>query len=370
MNFTINATEKDKYDVIVVGGGIAGIAASVSASRNGARTLLIEKQVNLGGLATGGLISWYEPLCDGNGNQMIYGMAEELIKLTVEYGFDNLPEKWGGKSGNPPKNQRYSTYYSPSVFALALDEFVLKNGVEIRFDCRATYPVMEGNICKGVICESVSGSEFFGANAVIDATGDATIMRRAGVPTVDGENFMTYIVHMYEHDDVEKLHETGNTCKFRRWVNKGSDMRGNGHPDGMKLLKGVTCEEITDYVLTGKRRVLEYIKTLDKNSYDIMSIPTMPQLRRIRRIVGESDFNAIDGETFADSIGACGDFRMENIGKHYQIPKGALYNKNFPNMFAAGRIISAPSWDGWEVARVIPNCVITGEAAGKLAAHI
>lgn len=368
MNFNLSVIKRDKYDVIVVGGGIAGIAASVSASRNGARTLLIEKQVNLGGLATGGLISWYEPLCDGIGNQMIYGIAEELIKLSVKYGFDNLPEKWGGSGKNSPKNQRYSTYFSPTVFSASLDEFVLESGVNIRFDSRATYPVMEKNICKGIIVESINGSEYFEAKAVIDATGDASIMHRAGVPTVEGENFMTYIVHMYEKEDIEKLNETGDTCKFRKWINKGSDMLGNGHPDGMRLLKGVTCEDITDYVISGKKRILEYIQKLDKNNYDIMSIPTMPQFRTIRRIIGKCDFNAVDGETFEDSIGTCGDFRPKNIGRHYQIPRGALYNENYPNLFAAGRIISAPEGDGWEVARVIPTCALTGEAAGKSAA--
>ena len=229
---------------------------------------------------------------------------------------------------------------------------------------------MEGNICRGVICENAGGSEFFGANAVIDATGDASIMYKAGVPTLEGENYLTYIVHMYEREDIEKLGKTGDICKFRRWVNKRSDLLGKGHPKGMRLLKGVTCEDITDYVITGKMSILEYIKTLDKNSFDIMTVPTMPQLRTIRRIVGKCDFNAVDGETFADSIGACGDFRAENIGKHYEIPAGALYNENFPNLFAAGRIISAPKGDGWEVARVIPTCALTGEAAGRLAAHI
>ena len=59
---------KGKYDVVVVGGGIAGVSAAVSAARQGADVLLLEKQVNLGGLATVGLISWYEPFCDGIGN--------------------------------------------------------------------------------------------------------------------------------------------------------------------------------------------------------------------------------------------------------------------------------------------------------------
>ena len=95
MNISDNREVKNsgKYDVVVVGGGIAGICAAVSAARNGSTSLRLEKQVNLGGLATVGLISWYEPLCDGNGNQLIHGMAEELIKLCAEYSFDNLPEK-------------------------------------------------------------------------------------------------------------------------------------------------------------------------------------------------------------------------------------------------------------------------------------
>lgn len=87
---------KSPYDVIVVGGGIAGVAAAVSASRTGSHVLLVEKNCNLGGLATMGLISWYEPLCDGNGNQLIHGIAEELIRLSTRYGFENLPGKWGG----------------------------------------------------------------------------------------------------------------------------------------------------------------------------------------------------------------------------------------------------------------------------------
>lgn len=360
---------KGSFDIIIVGGGIAGICAAVSAARKGADALLLEKQVNLGGLATMGLISWYEPLCDGNGNQLIHGMAEELIKLCAKYSFDNLPKYWGGSGENSPKNQRYSTFFSPTVFSAALDKFVLDNGVKIRFDSLATYPVMQDNICKGVIVESADGREFFGAKAVVDASGDASIMHRAGVPTVVGENYMTYVSHCYTVDMAKDLTETGDVCAFRKWVNTGSDMFGNGHPAGMRKLTGVTCDDITDYMILGKLSLLERISKRDKNSFDVMSIPTMPQFRTIRRIVGKTDFNAVDGQTFADSIGDCGDFRPDGKGKHYQIPFGALYNENFPNMFAAGRIISAPQGDGWEVARVIPVCALTGEAAGVGAAE-
>jgi flavin-dependent dehydrogenase len=68
-----------KYDVVVAGGGIAGVAAALAAARNGAKTLLLEKQVVLGGLATAGHIVIYLPLCDGMGNKVIGGIAEELL---------------------------------------------------------------------------------------------------------------------------------------------------------------------------------------------------------------------------------------------------------------------------------------------------
>ena len=181
---------------------------------------------------------------------------------------------------------------------------------------------------------------------------------------------MTYISHYYTADMADDLVKNGDVCAFRKWLNTGSDMFGNGHPKGMRKLTGVTCEDITDYMISGKISLLDKISNRDKDSFDVMTIPTMPQFRTIRRIVGKTDFNAIDGQKFEDSIGDCGDFRPNGIGKHYQIPFGALYNEKFPNMFAAGRIISAPQGDGWEVARVIPCCAMTGEAAGKAASSL
>jgi len=83
---------------------------------------------------------------------------------------------------------------------------------------------------------------------------------------------------------------------------------------------------------------------------------------------GNTEFCAVDGEKFTDSIGTCGDFRPTGIGNHYELPFGAMWNRAFPNIIAAGRIISAPQGDGWEVSRVIPVCALTGEAAGKAAA--
>ena len=179
---------------------------------------------------------------------------------------------------------------------------------------------------------------------------------------------MTYIAHWFDMEDVSNLNEDADICKFRHWINAGSDMFGNGHPKNLRMLTGGSAEDITDYIIAGKAGLLNRVRNLDKNSYDVMTLPTMPQFRTIRRIIGKTDFNAIDGEKYEDSIGNCGDFRPNGAGKHYQIPAGALYNENFHNLIAAGRIISSPQGDGWEVARVIPSCALTGEAAGKMAA--
>lgn len=368
MKIERSITRTARFDVIVVGGGIAGVSAAVSAARGGVSVLLIEKSINLGGLATNGLISWYEPLCDGQGRQMIYGMAEELIRLCAKYSFDNLPREWGGNEKNKIRNHRFSTFYSPTVFSAALDSFVIDHGVQLRFDTLATYPRMENGICTGVIAESANGCELFEASVVIDATGDASVMHRAGVPTVEGHNYMTYIAHTFTAQDAETLTQDGDICRFRHWTNAGSDMLGNGHPEGMKRISGTDADEITEFVVTGKKRLLDQIMQYEKNNFDVMTLPSMPQFRTVRRIVGNTDFCAVDGQTFSDSIGACGDFRPKGIGNHYQIPFGALWNCAFPNLLAAGRIISAPEGDGWEVSRVIPVCALTGEAAGRAAA--
>jgi len=71
------------YDVLVVGGGCAGVCAAIAAARQGKRTLLIEKQILLGGMATMGRIHWLEPYCDGKGRQVIGGLAKEFFDRAI-----------------------------------------------------------------------------------------------------------------------------------------------------------------------------------------------------------------------------------------------------------------------------------------------
>lgn len=356
-----------KADVVVAGGGIAGIAAAVAAARQGANTLLLEKGIVLGGLATAGLINWYEPLCDGEGTQMTGGIAEELIRLSTRYGPDGPPEAWLRKENTRSEPKRYATAFSPTIFALALNDYLQQNHVRLLLDAVITYPVMENTVCRGVVAELKEGRSFFEASAVIDATGDACVLHAAGAPTVEGSNYLTYVSHLIDSSGAEILAEKKAFGRLRRpWNMLGASRTGDGQPENVPCTPGLTGEEITRFVRAGQEMLFEQIRRLPKGSFDVVSLPSIPQLRTSRHLKGGYTFTGKAWERrFPDAIGACGDFRRR--GERFQIPYRTLYHPDYPNLYAAGRIISS-SGEGWEITRVIPVCAMTGQAAGTAAA--
>lgn len=360
----------EETEVLVVGGGIAGVAAALAARRAGARVLLLEKSVLLGGLATNGLINWYEPLCDGQGEQMSFGLAEELLRLSVRYGEDTLPEIWRDpaspidkskvrKEKQHPVGGRYGTFFSPTMFQLAMDEILEAEGVRLRLDILAAWPHMVDGVCQGVICESKSGRELFAARVVIDATGDADLFFRAGAPCVEGHNYLSFVAHLW------RAAEQARSMKHRRWVACGSDLYGKGHPKEYPTITGLRNEEITRFVLDGRRLLREKLREGTSQVLDL-ALPTMAQLRTTRRIQGAVTLTEAHQKTARkDSIGLIGDF--ERVGQWYEIPWGTLYCEGMPNLLAAGRMTSSEGW-AWEATRVIPSCAVTGQAAGLAAA--
>jgi len=355
------------YDVIVVGGGIGGICAAVSAKRSGAKkVLLLEKSVQFGGLATYGLISWFEPLCDGEGQKLMYGMADELMQLSMRYGPDCLPEKWRNNPDRISSKVRFATHFSPSVFVLALDQLIKESGVEVLLDTLAVKPVMDGNVCQGVVVENKTGRGYYSARVVIDATGDSDILARAGVPCEFGENFLSYVAYQTDFKGLEKAERKENILYVRKWLKVGSDLWGNGHPEDKPKLHGVTAEEVTQFVLDGRGMLFDRIKKEKRTARDLTVLPGMAQFRKTRRIVGEYTLTEEDeGMHFSDSIAVAGDFQKR--GKRYEIPYRLLFNAKFENLLTVGRSISSSGW-AWDVTRVIPVAAATGQAAGTAAA--
>ncbi len=112
------------------------------------------------------------------------------------------------------------------------------------------------------------------------------------------------------------------------------------------MFYGTTADGVNDYVHLSRKLALNYLKEHDRPGYAFMTMPFMPQFRMTRRLKGLKEMQVIEGRSEEHSIGAV--IRIENIA-------------------AAGRMVSAGG-RGWEIMRCIPNCVLTGQAAGTAAA--
>ncbi|MEG1755169.1 MAG: FAD-dependent oxidoreductase [Clostridia bacterium] len=357
-----------EYDVIIAGGGVAGVCAAVAARRAGVqRVLLLEKGILFGGLATQGLIALYEPICDGQGRKVTYGMGAELMQLCMKYGPDVLPEQWrSDPDAAQGDNQRYKTFFSPTMFAMALDEFVLDAGVEVLFDTQVVRPVMDGVRCIGLVVENKNGRGMYKAKAIVDTTGDADICCRAGVPCVTGQNYMTFMAYRADMEAAGSAIVENNILKARKWTLLGAGPRGNGHPENVPLIAGTTAKEVTKYVLDGRRMMLESMRGEDRFARDISMLPTMPQLRTTRHIRGAYALQELDVCTAqTDSVGVVADFQTP--GEWYELPYRALYDPAYPNLWTAGRTAAAEGW-AWSAIRVIPGAACSGQAVGIAAA--
>lgn len=352
---------RDSYDVIVAGGGIAGVAAALAAKRAGARTIIIEKSTMMGGLATLGLVAIYLPLCDGNGHQVTYGIAEELLKLSGKYGYSNIPEGWTEHKKNC--SGRYMTDFSPAAFVIAIDELLESESIDISYDTLVCDTVREGKAITHVIVENKSGRYAYGCKAVVDATGDADLFYRAGAPCMKGDNGLSYWTYSI---DPEKL-KTADKIALENpnyWLNMGGAHElGYNSPTIKRRYDGTDDIDVTDFIIDGRRCIRDEIYENGKRKDRIItSLPGMAQFRTTRHIVGEYVLDDIDeNRKFEDSIGTIGDWRF--AGPIWQIPYRALYTEKISNMFAAGRIISAQGM-AWQNTRVIPAAALTGQASG------
>ena len=171
------------FDVVVCGGGIAGVAASLAAARRGRKTLLVEKQSVLGGLATSGLIYIYLPISDNQDHVIASSITEELLLKCQEYGPFSLAEKWGGSASSFPGNARnsYLCCFSPAGYMLTLEKLVRESGVELLLETTVTgVRCDEKNFLREIEIFCGYEKENISADAFVDATGGAFVLRMAG----------------------------------------------------------------------------------------------------------------------------------------------------------------------------------------------
>jgi hypothetical protein len=353
------------YDVVVVGGGIAGVSAALAARRNGCRTLLIEKSVVLGGLATLGFIAYYLPLCDGRGSKVTAAIGEELLHLSIKYGYGDLPLEWKNGSGIGAA-KRYTTIFSPPEFIFALDELMTDAGVDLLFDTVFSKPVMEDGKCAAVVVENKTGRRAYKGKVFVDSTGDADLFFRAGAKCVEEKNYLAYWFYKTNGELMRKAVETGNIMKGISLEWRGSFRQDGSYTLGEKEYKGTDASHVTRFVLNGRKLLKEEVDKNKKEMGSIIALPGMAQYRRTRRIKGYhclTEDDALKG--FDDSIGCTGHWMKPGIV--YEIPYRTLISKGIKNIVASGRITSS-SGDAWEATRVIPPAAVTGQAAGTAAA--
>lgn len=354
------------YDVFVAGGGIAGVSAALAAARNGAKVILAEKQYMLGGLATAGLVAFYLAICDGMGRQVCFGIAEELLRLSMkncgklsDY-YD--PKPWVNNGTYEEKKQvRYQVQFNPQTFALDMERLLRDEGVHILYDTTICNVVKEENRIAAVIVENKSGRTAYQVGSVVDATGDADICARAGVTTDTYKegNILAAWSYAFEQGNV-KIKTVGAVD------NPAS--AGDEEPVSNMRFSGLDGEENSQTIQRAHQivlsRAIESRKTDD--TYEIVTLPTMLQVRMTRRMVGEYELDEPEMfKEFPDSVGLISNWRKR--GPVYEVPLRTLYNKDVVNLLSAGRCISVTE-SMWDISRVIPPCAVTGQAAGTVAA--
>lgn len=352
---------ESSYDVVVVGGGVAGVSAALASARHGKKVLLIEQSFMLGGLATAGLIAIYLPICDGHGKQVSFGIAEELLHLSVKNGYEGeYNSAWLGNDIEKRDKKRFQVQFNPNVYAIELEQLLVKNGVDILYGSSVCSVMLKKGKITHLLIENKSGRTAIAVTNVVDASGDAVVCKLAGENTVeytqgnvpaswyyavkDGKHELKMLgfIDIADEDKVNQLVEMESNTRF----------------------KGLDGKEISDLTVLSHRTILEHFLKGGKgsNNYALANIATIPQLRMTRRIDGV--YTQDDSEmhkSYDDSVGMFSDWRKR--GPVYEMPFRTLYGNKIKNLITAGRCISSTE-AMWDITRVIPVCAVSGQAAG------
>lgn len=400
---------RHEVDVLVVGGGPAGIAAAVTAARMGATVYLIEATSCFGGMGTLGLVPCFMQFGDGV-HFLADGIGREI--------HDRL---WhaGGASPDDRFDERFGHLAIRSeVLKTVYDDLVSEAGIEISFHTQLIAVEQVGGEVKLAICAAKSGLFAIKARVFIDCTGDGDLCTWAGAPFEKGDaegNMMPgTLCSLWADIDWDEVKRSGQNAEETLplaletglFTNRdrhlpgmwrvGEHMGGGniGHAFGVDATDE---DSLTRALVQGRKTVREYERFYKQylkgyQSMELAATGSLLGIRESRRILGDYVLNLEDFKrraVFEDEIGrysypvdihaARPDDALfaqftEEIntlryapGESYGIPYRSLIPRQLVNVLVAGRCISSDRYIQGSV-RVMPGCYITGQAAGAAAA--
>ncbi len=369
------------YDVVVVGGGCAGFAAAVAAARNGARTVILERFPYFGGTATASLMAnivgtrnQVEPnelqVCKGIGEELILGMLARGGASVTKNAYKSK------ERGNTKGDLSYSYAFDTEIFKKVTLEMVQEAGCDILFHVFFSDVIMEDGALKGVIIESKSGRLAIMGKVIIDATGDADVAARAGVPywqTKHDENSRLNDALMYKVSGFDE-NISIESCVF------GNAMILWGPNPGPH--NGVDVKELTDMEIRARTQVYEHLENLKKTHPDLKNARvsdtgSLLGIRQTRFIEGEYQItgeDVLNGARFDDVIALASNpvihyygYRRFLTHEGYDVPYRCLVPKKVDGLLVAGRCISSDqiAYESW---RAMAHVLCIGEGAGVAAA--
>lgn len=393
---TLSTPVLGEYDVIVAGGGPAGIGAAIAAGRHGARVLVIEHFSCLGGMWTSGLVN---PLFDYENKG---GIVQEIVDKINDAGM------------NDHSGHMYT--FDMEYMKLLLDRLVAGAGADVLFHTNVVRPVMrDGAIC-GVVVENKGGRAAYMGKIVIDCTGDGDIAVRAGAPYTMGRASdgacqpMTLMYKISHMDYVQRYpNPLGKKTELFHIMKAGAEAAGLHDYDfnfdqpcllklpglhtgvmqmtHMRGYNGTDPLDLSKAEMEGRERVWEAIRFLKTycdafKNVQLDQTAAMIGVRETRRIRGEYEISFADmqaGRRFPDGFATCafgvdihqptGKSQENDIPpiRPYQLPYRSLVPLQVENLLVAGRCISG-CFEAHASYRVTGDCVAMGQAAGTAAA--